>query len=127
MTGRRPERLAEQIKEEVSVIISGELNDPRVGFVTVTEAKVSPDLKHAKIFVSVIGEDQHIAESMKALNHASGFIRHRLGSVMRIKHAPELRFIHDDTERTAARIEELLSEEVQKAKDDEDVPSDKTE
>jgi ribosome-binding factor A len=126
MTGRRPERLAEQIKEEVSLIISGELNDPRVGFVTVTEAKVSPDLKHAKIFVSVIGEDQQIAESMKALDHASGFIRHRLGSVMRIKHAPELRFIYDDTERTAARIEELLSEEVRKAKD-EDVPSDKTE
>ena len=126
MTGRRPERLAEQIKEEISLIISGELNDPRVGFVTVTETKVSPDLKHAKIFVSVIGEDQQIAESMKALDHASGFIRHRLGSVMRIKHAPELRFIYDDTERTAARIEELLSEEVRKAKD-EDVPSDKTE
>ncbi len=118
MTGRRPERLAEQIKEEVSLIISGELDDPRVGFVTVIETKVSPDLKHAKIFVSVMGEDQQVAESMKALDHASGFIRYRLGSVMRIKRAPELRFIHDDTEKTAARIEELLSEEVQKAKDD---------
>jgi ribosome-binding factor A len=125
MTGRRPERLAEQIKEEVSLIISGELDDPRIGFVTVTETKVSPDLKHAKIFVSVMGEDQQVAESMKALDHASGFIRHRLGSVMRIKRAPELRFIYDDTERTAARIEELLSEEVQKAKGDdaEDQPA----
>lgn len=123
MSGRRPERLAEQIKEEVSLIIAGELDDPRVGFVTVIETKVSPDLKHAKIFVSVIGEDHQIAESMKALDHASGFIRYRLGAVMRIKRAPELRFIHDDTERTAARIEELLSEEVQKAKDDEDTTS----
>ncbi len=118
MTGRRPERLAEQIKEEVSSIIAGELDDPRVGFVTVIETKVSPDLKYAKIFVSVMGEDHQIAESMKALDHASGFIRHRLGSVLRIKRAPELRFIYDDTERTAARIEELLSEEVQRAKDD---------
>ncbi|MEW6210978.1 MAG: 30S ribosome-binding factor RbfA [Acidobacteriota bacterium] len=118
MTGRRPERLAEQIKEEISLIISGELDDPRIGFVTVTDTKVSPDLKYAKIFVSVMGEDQQVAESMKALDHASGFIRHRLGSVMRIKRAPELRFIYDDTEKTAARIEELLSEEVQKAKDD---------
>jgi ribosome-binding factor A len=118
--GRRPERLAEQIKEEVSLIISGELDDPRIGFVTVTETKVSPDLKYAKIFVSVLGEDQQVMESMKALDHASGFIRHRLGSVMRIKRAPELRFIYDDTERTAARIEELISEEVQKAKDDDE-------
>ena len=55
MTGRRPERLAEQIKEEVSMIIAGEVEDPRVGYVTVTDARLTPDLKYAKIYVSVLG------------------------------------------------------------------------
>jgi ribosome-binding factor A len=117
MTGRRPERLAEQIKEEVSLIITGELQDPRIGFVTVTEAKLSVDLRHAKIFVSVLGTEDEIAESLAALNHASGFIRHQLGAALRIRHTPELHFAYDDTIRTAARIEELLSEEVEKAQE----------
>lgn len=116
MSGRRPERIAEQIKEEVSLIIGGDLEDPRIAFVTVTDARVSPDLRHAKIFVTVLGDEQQIAESVEALNHAAGFIRHQLGAALRIKRIPELRFIYDETVETAARIEELLSEEVEKAK-----------
>lgn len=115
MSGRRPERIAEQIKEEVSLIIAGDLEDPRIGFVTVTDAKVSPDLRHAKIYVTVMGKEQ-AAESVEALNHAAGFVRHQLGVALRIKRIPELRFIFDETPQTAARIEELLSEEVEKAK-----------
>ena len=117
MTGRRPQRLAEQIKEEVSLIVAGELEDPRIGFVTVTEAKLSADLRHAKIFVSVLGTDDEIAASLAALNHASGFIRRQLGAALRIRYTPELHFAYDDTIRTAARIEELLSEEVEKAQE----------
>ena len=117
MTGRRPERLAEQIKEEVSLIIAGEMEDPRVGFVTVTEVKLSADLRHAKIFASVLGTENEIAESIAALNHASGFIRHQLGAALRIRYTPELHFAYDDTIRAAARIEELLSEEVEKAQE----------
>jgi ribosome-binding factor A len=115
MPGRRPERLAEQIKEEVSLIIAGEVEDPRVGSVTVTEARVTPDLKHAKIYVSVLGTEKEAKESLAALNHASGFIRTQLGAMLRMKRTPELHFVYDETTETAARIEELLSEEVKKA------------
>jgi ribosome-binding factor A len=111
MTGRRPERLAEQIKEEVSLIISGEVEDPRVGFVTVTDVKMSPDLRHAKVYVSVIGTDDEVKGSLAALKHANGFIRYQLGAVLRMRHTPELHFAHDDAEVRAARIEELLSQE----------------
>lgn len=116
MSGRRPERIAEQIKEEVSLIVAGDLEDPRVGFVTVTDARVSPDLRHAKIFVTVMGTKQQADEAVQALNHAAGFVRHQLGAALRIKRIPDLRFVYDDTSETAARIEELLSQEVEKAK-----------
>ncbi len=117
MQHRRPERLAEQIREEVSLILGGEVEDPRIGFVTVTDAEVSPDLRYAKVFVSVLGDAAQIRESMSALNHAAGFIRVKLGAALRIKRTPELRFVHDDTVQSAARIEELLHEEVSKAKE----------
>ena len=119
MSGRRAERLAEQIKEEVSLIIAGEVEDPKVGFVTVTDAKLSPDLQNAKIYVSVLGSEEEIKQSLSALKHAAGFIRHQLGVALRVKRTPDLFFVHDDTERTAARIEELLTEEVAKARDTE--------
>src|SRR5438874_259600 len=117
MTGRRPERLAEQIKEEVSLIIAGEVEDPRVGFVTVTDAKVSPDLRNAKIYVSVLGSKDEVRESLAALKHAANFIKVQLGAVLRMKRTPDLHFVHDETIQTAARIEELLSEEVEKARE----------
>jgi ribosome-binding factor A len=117
MPGRRPERLAEQIKDEVSLIIAGEVEDPRVGFATVTEVKLSADLRHAKVFVSVIGTENEVKGSLVALRHASGFIRHQLGAVLRMRHTPELHFAHDDAEIRAARIEELLSEEAAAARE----------
>jgi ribosome-binding factor A len=112
---RRPERLAEQIREEVTLIIAGELEDPRVASVTVTEVRLSPDRRHAKIYVSVSGNDQEVKGSLAALKHASGFIRYQLGSVLRMKRTPELHFVYDETDENAARIEQLLSEEVKKA------------
>ncbi len=117
MTGRRPERLAEQIKEEVSLIIAGEVEDPRVGFVTVTDVKLSADLRHAKVYVSVIGTENQVKGSLAALRHATGFIRAQLGAVLRMRHTPELHFGYDDAEVRAARIEELLSEEAAAARE----------
>ena len=122
MAGRRPQRLAEQIKEEVSLVIAGELEDPRVGLVTVTEAKLSPDLRHAKIFVSVRGTKEEVKASLAALRHAAGFIRAQLGPSLTIRYTPELHFVHDDSVETAARIEELLSEEIEKARELEQSP-----
>jgi len=117
MPGRRPERLAEQIREEVSLIIAGEVEDPRVGFATVTDVKLSADLRHAKVYVSVIGTENEVKGSLVALRHASGFIRHQLGAVLRMRHTPELHFAHDDAELRASRIEELLSEEAAAARE----------
>jgi len=117
MPGRRPERLAEQIKEELSLIIGGEVEDPRLGDVTVTDAKLTADLRTAKVYVSVLGTQEEVKGSLAALRHASGFIRHQLGAVLRIRHIPELHFVYDDADLRAARIEELLSEEVAKARE----------
>jgi ribosome-binding factor A len=117
MPGRRAERLAEQIREELSLIIAGEVEDPKVGFVTVTEAKVSADLRTAKVYVSVLGTEDEVKESMAALKHAAGFIRNQLGIVLRMKRTPDLHFVYDDTDLRAARIEELLSQEVAKAQE----------
>jgi len=119
--GRRPQRLAEQIKEEVSLIIAGELEDPRVGLVTVSEVRLSPDLRYAKIYVGISGTEQEVKESLAALRHAAGYIRHELGSVLRMRRTPELHFVYDETDERAARIEELLIQEVKKA-DDRETP-----
>jgi ribosome-binding factor A len=113
-TGRRPERIAEQLREEISQIITGEMRDPRLGLATVTEVKITPDLRHAKVFVSVLGSDEQANDSLTSLKSAAGFIRRQLGSALRLKHTPELHFVFDDTERTATRIEELLKEEKEK-------------
>jgi len=120
MPGRRAERLAEQIKEELSLIIGGEVEDPRVEAVTVTAAKLSADLRTAKIYVSVLGTEDEIKASMEALKHAGGFIRYQLGSVLRMKHTPELHFVYDDADVRAARIEELLSKALAEASEREE-------
>src|ERR1044072_60492 len=116
MSGRRQERLAEQLREEISLIMDGDLEDPRIGLATITEARVTPDLSHAKVFVSIAGNDEEAKETIAALNHAAGFIRLQLGFAIRMKRIPELHFVHDDTVRTAARIEQILQEEEEKMK-----------
>ena len=121
MPGRRAERLAEQVKEELSLIIGGEVEDPRVGYVTVTAAKLSADLKTAKIYVSVLGTEDEVKASLQALGHARGFIRHQLGNVLRMKYTPELHFVYDDADVRAARIEELLSKELAEAREREEL------
>ena len=116
MSGRRQERLSEQLREEISLIMDGDLEDPRIGLATITEARVTPDLSHAKVFVSVAGNDEEAKETLAALNHAAGFIRLQLGFAIRMKRIPELHFVLDDTVRTAARIEQILQEEEEKMK-----------
>lgn len=109
--GRRPERLAEQIREEVGMIICGELEDPRVELVTVTHVKVTTDLRHARVFVDVEGTEPEVNGALDALRHAAGFIRQQLGAALRMKRTPELHFVYDEVERRAARVEKLLDEE----------------
>jgi ribosome-binding factor A len=117
MPGRRPERVAEQIREEASQIILGDMRDPRVEMVTVTYVKVTPDLRHAKVYITSMGTDEEARESLAALNSAAGFIRRELGSALKLRHTPELHFVYDYAGDSAARIEQILKEESEKLRE----------
>ena len=110
MTGHRASRLNEQLKREISAILSRKVRDPRVGHVLVTEARVSGDLWVARVFFRVLDPDRDPSEVREGLEAAGPFIRKELGKVLRIRRVPELRFQFDDTPDSAARIEEVLKE-----------------
>jgi ribosome-binding factor A len=80
MPSHRSERLAEELKNEISAIIAQEIKDPRIGFATVTEVKVSPDMRHARVLVSVLGSSHEKHETFEALVHATGYIRRLIGA-----------------------------------------------
>src|ERR1041384_5321619 len=107
---RRPEQLAEVILEEVSQIVGYELDDPRVERVTVTDVRVSENLRDASVYVTAEGTEAEKAEAMKALQKAAPYVRRQLGTALNLKYTPELHFVRDTVEEAAARVEELLSE-----------------
>ena len=106
----RSDRVAHELKQEVSVIIAREVQDPRVGFATVTEAKVSPDLRHARVYVSIFGPPEQQRETLAALNHAAGFIRRAVSSRLRLRRSPELTFALDESVEQGARMAKLIEE-----------------
>lgn len=108
--GRRPQQVGEAIQRELSDLLLRELKDPRLGFVTIMDADVSPDLKHARIFVSILGSDEEQQASMAALDSARGWLRRELGQRLSLRYIPELQFRADKTEETADRINRLLNE-----------------
>jgi ribosome-binding factor A len=108
MEGRRPGRLASQVQEEISDIIQRKIKDPRLGFVTVTRVKLTADLRHASVHVSVLGVEEEQEKSLACLESASNFIRSELGKRLRVKHIPDLRFFFDDSAVKGARIEKIL-------------------
>jgi ribosome-binding factor A len=110
MAAGRMRRVDEAVRAVLSDAISKDLKDPRVGFVTVTAVKTSPDLRHARVYVSVLGDEPARAASMDGLRSAHGFLQSRLASELTLKHTPTLTFEYDDTVDRAARINELLSE-----------------
>lgn len=110
MTDRRTARLNEQLKREVSEILTRKVRDPRVGHLLVTEVRVTADLWLARIFFRPLLSEADVQEIQEGLEAAAPFIRKELGSVLRVRRIPELRFIHDTTPDSAARIEELLRE-----------------
>lgn len=112
---KRTERVGDQIRSEISDIIARRLNDPRIGFVTVTAVEVSEDLRHAKVFVSVYGDDKVKIQTMKGLKSASGFIRGEIGHRLRIKFTPEIVFKLDTSMEKAEHILGIL-EEIEKGK-----------
>ena len=107
---RRPERLAESLREEIGEVVGFELDDPRVEMVTVTEVKVSDDLRDAKVYVLVEGSDSEVKAAMKALQHAAQFVRQQVAMNLSMRFAPHLHFVRDSAEENASRINAILTD-----------------
>ncbi|MFI4938042.1 MAG: 30S ribosome-binding factor RbfA [Candidatus Berkiellales bacterium] len=120
----RTDRVADQIQKELSLMIIQEINDPRVGMITLSGVEVSKDLAHAKIFVSVMAE-KSADETIKALNKAAGFLRSLLAKKIKMRIIPTLHFIYDDTTLKANRISRLIDEACSENSPAKKNPSDK--
>jgi ribosome-binding factor A len=112
MDPHRHERVGEEIAHEINAMLAGELKDPRLeGNVCVSEVRVQPDMKHARVFVSVRTENsKEQADAIKALEHASGFIRHELIERLQLRRLPDLHFTLDLSQEHMERIEQLLKQ-----------------
>ena len=106
---RRSLRLAEALKDEISEVVGFELDDPRLETVTVTDVTVSEDLRDAKVFVLVQGDEKEVGDAMKALQNAMVFVRQQVAMNLSLRHVPHLHFARDTAEENAARVNQLLS------------------
>src|SRR3954467_5019461 len=113
MTGDRMRRVDEAMREVLSAAITSELKDPRVGFVTVTSVDTSPDLRQARVYVSVLGTDSERRRSLDGLRSAHGYLQRRVADELHIKHTPTLEFVYDNTHTPAPRINELIEREAE--------------
>ncbi|HUI83849.1 MAG TPA: 30S ribosome-binding factor RbfA [Candidatus Binatia bacterium] len=109
------ERLQQTLREELAALVEGELGDPRIGLVSVSEVHLTPDGKTARVFVAAPGSDEEAERSLEGLNAARGYIRHELTSRLGVRQAPEVFFVLDRSEQYGGRIEELL-QRIQKRK-----------
>jgi ribosome-binding factor A len=114
MSSDRMRRVDEAIRQVIGGAVSGELKDPRVGFVTVTDVRTSADLSQARVYVSVLGDDEQRQASMDGLESAHGYLQRRVAGELHLKRTPTLTFAYDDTTDRALRVEELL-EEIERA------------
>jgi ribosome-binding factor A len=110
MSAERMRRVDEAMREVLSDVLSHDLKDPRVGFVTVTDVKTSPDLRHARVYVSVLGDSEAVEASLEGLRSAHGYLQGRVAGELRLKNTPALQFVHDDTAERAQRLERLLKD-----------------
>ncbi len=111
MTSYRADQVGEQVREEIMSIIRRDLKDPRIGFVSITAVRMSPDLRQARVRVSVLGNEDERQASLKGLTSARGLIRHELGRrLQNLKYSPELRFEIDPSIEYSVHISELLKE-----------------
>lgn len=111
MPGARMRRVNGAVREVISAHISGDLKDPRIGFVTVTGVETSPDLRSARVFVTVLGNDAEREDALAGLRAAAGFLQAQIGRELRMKRTPTLSFMYDPSVDTGMRISELLDEE----------------
>ena len=107
----RHERVGEEIAHEINAMLAGELKDPRLeGSVIASEVRVQPDMKHARVFINVQGTNREQSDAIKALEHASGYIRRELVERLQLRRVPELHFTLDLSQEHVERIERLLKE-----------------
>ncbi|HXJ17363.1 MAG TPA: 30S ribosome-binding factor RbfA [Candidatus Polarisedimenticolia bacterium] len=107
--GHRSERIAEEIRNELSLMLAGELKDPRLALpLSVTEVRVAPDLRTVRVFVRLEGNEDERGEALKGLKAASGYVRHELVERLQLRRAPDILFLVDESEEYGQRIEELL-------------------
>ena len=108
MIPNRIKRVNEACKEALSEVLQKEIKDPRIGFVTVTKVEVTPDLHQAKVWISVLGDNEEVEENLRGMEKAKGFIRRELGRRVRIRYTPELKFYLDQGAETSERVQDLL-------------------
>jgi ribosome-binding factor A len=108
MGSERMRRVDEAVRQVLADALAHELKDPRIGFVTVTDVNTSPDLRHARVFVSVLGEAQQREDTLDGLRSAHGYLQRRIARELKLKHTPTLEFSYDDTTDRAMRVGELI-------------------
>ena len=105
----RDKRVADAIKDNVAEIITNEIADPGVGFVTVTRCSITRDLKHATVYLTIMGSEARQREALAHLEHAKGYVRRRLGERVKFRVVPELRFLMDDVLMQEMRVNEIIA------------------
>ena len=122
---RRPERLGEALKVEIAEVVGFELDDPRLEMVTVTDVEVSSDLRDAKVYVFIRGDDEEIDKALKGLRNASTFVRQQVAMNLDLRHAPHVHFVRDTAEENASRVGEILDDLDRRGEIKKDDPSEK--
>lgn len=120
MSGERMRRVDEAVRQVVGDAIAQDIKDPRVGFITVTDVKTTPDLRRARVYVSVLGDRRTRAASLAGLDSAHGYLQRRVASELRLKHTPEIEFVLDDITERAFRLERLIDRELADSAPDDD-------
>ena len=108
--GSRPDRVGEQIRGELALLIAREVHDPGIGFLTITRVQVTPDLQQARVYYTTIGDEKARRESARALGRATPFLRRQVGQRLQLKRVPELTFLFDEAIEKTDRIERILRE-----------------
>ena len=117
MSSQRPGRVQEAIRQEVSRIVHSEMKDPRLGFITITKVDLTDDLRYARIFFSVFGEDKDKKLALKGLNSAKGYVKGLLADRIKLRYAPEIAFVIDESIEHTKRIYGIL-DKLKKERDD---------
>jgi ribosome-binding factor A len=118
--GSRPERVADQIRGELASLLAREVHDPGIGFITLTRVQISPDLQLARVYYTALGDEKARAATARALERAAPFLRRQIGSRLRLRRTPDLKFVYDPSIAGQDRIEQLLNELRTPASDDQD-------